>query len=167
MIMNHSPDQFERLKLLLGLKRHEQPPPGYFAHFSDKVIAQIEAEAIRARASWWHRWLPEFGARPVLAFAYGLAITGFVIVGIGISQSLDLNTDQPSTPGLEGTWSAAPAAPLSANATITPSPVQAANLFGAPQPASSSVDPVISPGAPAFLFDVNRVNADRASYNFR
>ena len=47
--MNQSENNFRDLKHLLKLKRHEIPPPGFFDHFSDGVIARLrESEASRA-----------------------------------------------------------------------------------------------------------------------
>ena len=70
--MNPAPEQFDRLRKLPTLKRHESPPPGYFNHFSDKIIARIEAEGLCARNLWWQRLFKEWDAKPVLACAYGL-----------------------------------------------------------------------------------------------
>ena len=153
--MNPSPEEFDRLRKLLALKRQEQPPPGYFNHFSDKIIARIEAEGLCTRISWWQWLFPEWDAKPVLACAYGLVIMGLLAIGIGISQSLD--TEETAAPNLGRPWFAQ--APASDAVLPVSVPVAQASLTGQTNPASS-VNPVISSGAPSFLFDVNRLKVE-------
>jgi hypothetical protein len=152
--MNPSSEEFEPLRKLLALKRQEPPPPGYFNHFSDKIIARIEAEGLCIRISWWQRVFPELDAKPVLACAYGLVIMGLLAIGVGVSQSLDI--EEAGAPNLGRPWFAQ--APAS-DAALPVVPVAQASLTGQTNPASS-VNPVISSGAPSFLFDVNRLKAE-------
>ncbi len=157
--MNPSPQQFDQLKKLLALKRHEQPPPGFFTHFSDKIIARIEAEGLVVRPSLWQRLFPDLDAKPVLACAYGLVITGLLVVGFGISESLE--PEESSAPTLGSPWLAQ--APARA-------PVLSASSGGArpltePSSSISSVNPVFTSGAPRNLFDPNQLRVEPASYN--
>jgi len=153
--MNPSPEEFNRLRKLLSLKSREHAPPGYFDHFSDKVIARIEAEGLRARNSWWQRLFPEWDAKPVLACAYGLVIMGLLAIGVGVSQSLD--TEEAAAPDLGRPWFAQ--APASDALLPVSVPLAQASLAGQTNTASS-VNPVISSGAPSFLFDVTRLKAE-------
>src|SRR5213075_1222791 len=141
--MNPPPEEFDRLKRLLALKRHELPPPGYFNHFSDKIIARIEAEGLSAQISWWQRLFPDLDAKPVLACAYGLVIMGLLAIGVGVSQSLD--TEETAAPNLGQPWFAQ--APASDAVLPASMPVVQASLTGQTNPASSA-NPVIS-GAPS------------------
>ena len=160
--MNPAPEEFDRLKKMLALKRHEAPPRGYFDHFSDKIIARIEAEGLRVRSSWWKRLCPQLDARPMLACAYGLVIMGLLAIGVGVSQSLE--TEEAATPNLGRPWFAqTPASDAVLPASV---PVAQDSLTGQTNLASS-VNPVISSGAPSFLFDVNRLRAEPVKHDLR
>jgi hypothetical protein len=156
--MNPSLQDFDQLRKLLALKRHEPPPAGYFNHFSDKVIARIEAQGLAMRPSWWQRLFPELDARPVLACAYGLIITGLLVVGLGLSQSLE--SEESPAPTLGSPWFAQTPAPAS-----MPSGAAVARPLTEQTDPTSSVDPVFTSSPPRFLFDVNQLRFERASYD--
>lgn len=93
-----SPDQFQNLRRLLALKRHERPPPGYFNDFAPNVIVAIRTgnlagEAAAERLSWevpWlQRFLDAFSAKPALAGLLGAALCAAVVVGIVRAERLD------------------------------------------------------------------------------
>jgi hypothetical protein len=96
MSMNPEPENFESLRRLLALKRHEQPPPGYFKVFSRQVIARIRAgeaarqapflERLFEEAPWLERLWTPFATKPVLAGAFGMVICGLLISGIVYSE---------------------------------------------------------------------------------
>ena len=85
-------------------------------------------------------------ARPVLACAYGLLIGGLLVVGLGVSQSVE--ADHATAPVLANPWF--PAMPHTASVGESAS----AQFVNQTDPASS-VNPFISSGPPSFLFDVN------------
>jgi hypothetical protein len=93
--MNSSPENNDSLQNLLKIKRYEQPPPGYFGSFSQKVIARIHAESIVKNRPWWRQWYAEIAEQPLLASTYGLLFAGLVVVAVGLAQS---STDD----GLDG-----------------------------------------------------------------
>ena len=69
---------FDKLRRLLALKRHELPPPGYFNHFSERVVARIEAA--EADSFGWRRWLRQITLKPAVAGVFtivALAVYGF------------------------------------------------------------------------------------------
>ena len=91
----------------------------------------------------------------MLACAYGLVIMGLLAIGVGVSQSLD--TEEAAAPNLGRPWFAQ--APASDAVLPVGVQVPQASLTEQTNPASS-VNPVISSGAPSFLFDVNRLKAE-------
>ena len=157
--MSSSPDNFDQLKELLGLKRFEQPPPGFFTHFSDKVMARIEAEGLRAGVSWWRKLFVNLEAQALLACAYGVMVGGLLVVGMIISRTAELEQIEESsatsawftaTPVLE---TRRPAEPV-------------AQQFGNSTELSSSVTPVVS-SAPSPFFEVPRLKTEQISFPVR
>jgi len=109
--MSHSEDNYTEVQRLLGCKRYEQPPPGYFASFSDQVIARIEREEGKTYSSWWDWFVERFDAKPVLVCAYGLAVSSLLFMGFRLSQVFDAELGAPSN--LAGPWLAVtPGSPL-------------------------------------------------------
>jgi hypothetical protein len=80
-------ENFESLRRLLALKRHETPPPGYFNNFSNQVVAQIRAGKSKASASWLELpWLSKFletlQTKPAFAGGFAAALCLLLIAGI-------------------------------------------------------------------------------------
>lgn len=90
--MNPEEQNFEALKKLLALKRHENPPPGYFENFSSKVIARIEAAEANQSVSLWQRIIGYVEARPARVSTFALA--GAAVVAVMLS--LAPNNQAPS-----------------------------------------------------------------------
>src|SRR5262249_6484526 len=88
MSMRPEPDNVQALRRLLALKKHEQPPPGYFNSFASRVIARIQAGE-RAPDSFWDRiselWTA-FETKPLLAGAVGVTFCGLIMVGFFFSD---------------------------------------------------------------------------------
>jgi hypothetical protein len=101
--MSSEQQDFEGLRRLLAVKRHEQPPPGYFQDFSRQVIARIRAEEAEADVSLWSRvarrmpWLggfwSGFEAKPILAGAFGVGVCGLLVFGLVSSERIDASLD--------------------------------------------------------------------------
>lgn len=92
MSMDPELQNVEQLRRLLALKRHEQPPPGYWENFSSKVVARIEAgeqgtpdsfaERLLHQFSFLQRFWAALESRPALAGAFGAAMCGLLIAGV-------------------------------------------------------------------------------------
>src|SRR5262249_26281166 len=88
---------FDQLRRLLALKRHEQPPPGYFNTFSSKVISRIEAgehaeETVGVvrfilGGVWVQKLWGALDARAPLSGSIGAGVCGFLIAGVIYTDS--------------------------------------------------------------------------------
>ena len=157
--MKSDPENFDRLLKLLALKRHEQPPPGYFDNFSLEVMARLKAGEARKR-SWWNDIVDEapwlrpiwsaFEAKPILAGAFGVVVCGLVLSGIIYSQKLD-QTSVTYNPNLsESLFTGAP----KTWALDQPAPTMMA-----------STNPVIDPQIPGSVFDMFRPVPQPVNFN--
>ena len=103
--MSMPDENFDELRKLLNCKRYEQPPPGYFVSFSDKVVARIEAQPSAEYSSWWSWFIDRFDAKPILVCAYGLAVSGVLLTGFRLSQAFE--ADAATVQSINGTLLAA------------------------------------------------------------
>lgn len=93
--MNENEDNFEALRRLLALKRHEVPPPGYFENFSGQVIAQIRAGQRRLSGSrtaelpWLLRLVAAFESKPVFSGGFASALCALLLFGIVYAERPD------------------------------------------------------------------------------
>jgi len=144
--MNPPPDDFEALRKLLALKRYEQPPPGYFRDFPDRVLARIEANEAEAGLGWWAGFLAAFQLKPAFAGALGLAVLALCVLGLNLAREAEHRPAQ-TIPAVAERWQA-----------TAPNELLRADFRHPPggswlQPAiASSMDPVTSSGPPPGLF---------------
>ena len=97
--MNENQPNFESLRRLLALKRHETPPPGYFNNFSSQVIARLRAGEPGAEAGlagrlfasmpWLFQWVQAFETKPVFAGGFATALCAMLLFGAVIAQRPD------------------------------------------------------------------------------
>jgi hypothetical protein len=102
--MSEHENNFESLRRLLVLKRHEIPPPGYFHNFSGSVIQGIrEGRYARpatihgrlfAQAPWLEKVFQLFEAKPVFASGFVGALCLVLFFG-AINAEHPALTDQP------------------------------------------------------------------------
>ena len=98
--MNENENNFEPLRRLLALKRHEIPPPGYFENFSREVTARIRAGETGGTAEvskplpWLFRLLSTFEAKPAFVGAFASALCMLLLFGIVYAERPDMQTAQ-------------------------------------------------------------------------
>lgn len=86
--MEPNQDPGNELLHLISWKRHEQPPPGYFNHFSERVIQRLESGEASGPTGFWQMITDLLETKPVLAGAYSLGLCSMLLMGISASQSL-------------------------------------------------------------------------------
>lgn len=97
--MNSDVENFEQLRRLLALKRHEQPHPRYFNDFSSQVVARIKAgdkgetadglDWLFGDVSWLQRLWATLESKPALAGAFGAAVCAMLVAGIVYSANVE------------------------------------------------------------------------------
>ncbi len=91
--MNQSPEEFEKLRTLLTLKRHEQPPPGYFNQLPGEITARIEAG--ESAPGFWSSLILALTIKPAYATACALFLCG--AIGTGTYYSFRSSGGQPAS----------------------------------------------------------------------
>jgi len=94
--MQNQEDNFDALRRALKLKRHEQPPPGFYNSFSRQVISRIRENDVHDRrhvmdaaaweAPWISRLMQYFQTRPAYAGVIGAAACVLLLGGVVYSE---------------------------------------------------------------------------------
>jgi hypothetical protein len=71
MKSNLDSENFEAVRKLMALKRHEMPPAGYFNRLPGIIILRIERG--EGKLTIWERISADFTIRPAFAYAFALA----------------------------------------------------------------------------------------------
>lgn len=128
-----NPDEFDKLRKLLALKRHEEPPPGYFDRLPGEIRTRI-AHAEAHPAPLWRRWLAAFDFSPALATSYAAVVVVLVLGGVWLAQ-------RPGTSGSPQVVTAPVPKDTNQNPALVVSNPPPAGLFNPPslqvQPASA------------------------------
>jgi len=169
--MNESGQNFDQLKQLLKLKRHEIPPPGFFNHFSDEVISRIRAGEARNgspilnqlndHAPWLVNFLRFFEAKPGVVGGFATSLCLLLLFGVvvaersetGSQSGFTVNSGQPTTamasatmasatPDFGGVTASEGGISISTNASLRP----VATLFGQSGAASLFQPASFAPG---------------------
>lgn len=135
--MSQSPEEFDDLRRLLALKRHEAPPPGYFDRFPGQVMARLKREEATASAPWWSSPFAAFGWPRFLAAANLAALAGVGIIGVTLVNLRDEDLPEPEH------FAALPIDEV--GATVTPGFAGTATPAMFVSPAAAVRDPVAMP----------------------
>ena len=82
---DHDRESFAALRRAVALKRHEQPPPGYFDRLHRRVLDRLPLEREVEPEDWFEALFERFRLRPALAGFFSLALGAFYLAGLGYS----------------------------------------------------------------------------------
>ncbi|MGD0253859.1 MAG: hypothetical protein ABSC01_14330 [Verrucomicrobiota bacterium] len=154
--MNESENNFESLRRLLALKRHEIPPPGYFNSFSSQVVSRIRAgETAESReiagSSWLLKFLQVFEAKPAFAGSFACSLCLLLLFGIVYAERPDAvprttllaTMTQPAVSLADATSPGLSPSPQQTGLMVSTNPVLSlepvASLFGQQNPLAQPV----------------------------
>jgi len=162
--MNENEQDFDGLRRLLALKRHEVPPPGYFENLPNDIRARLRAgeanQAARVEMPWLLRLLSAFEAKPAFAGAFASALCMLLLGAIVFAERPPETVSQPlfqadQTAGVT-LAAAAPAEESAQPGFITSTnPVLNAQLASAQLGVGSQPAAFLSPSSPAVLQPVS------------
>lgn len=156
--MDPADNNFDALRKLLALKRHELPPPGYFDRLPDRIIDRIAACEDDAPVDWFRSLIDHFRLRPAFLGVFSFTLGAFYLLGLG--------TADRGTPPLEPAWMVDARAVRATRGPVIWQPVPEPTM--ARRVGSSSVAPVIHAGASGSFFPALRTRTldriERASY---
>ena len=163
--MNENESNFESLRRLLALKRHEMPSLGFFDGFSKRVIARIRAgeaettarpsERLSGQVPWLLKFLQAFEAKPVFAGAYAFALCLLLIAGVIFAERPE-PTSEASLESMPQTI------PLFTSTTFAALPQQPANQMLI---TDNSTNPVLNFQPTASPFGQIPIGAQPVSYS--
>lgn len=157
--MSDKNNNFDDLKKLLKLKRHEVPPPGYFNHFSGDVMGRIRAgesggatsvfEQLQSDSPLLATLLSIFQARPGIVGGLATSVCLLLLVSVLIAD----RSDQAAPDMPQGFAQAAQASGAIADNNQASSPAPGVSLVAAGEGGITvSSNPVVSLQPVATLF---------------
>jgi hypothetical protein len=163
--MNENEQDFDGLRRLLALKRHEVPPPGYFENLSTEIRARLRAgdgsqAQEEVKMPWLLRLLSAFEAKPAFAGVFASALCMMLLGAIVFAERPPVTvapplTEAEQTPGM----TVAVASTTDQQAPAQPSFITSTNpvlSFASAQPAVGSFgSPLLTPSTQAALQPVS------------
>jgi hypothetical protein len=131
----------QQLQALLRLKRHEQPPPGYFDELLTKIHRRQREEMLR-RPAWrlFFDRLRAFFASLRLDWNYAATMGAILLIGIGAIRLAMPTQKRVAAPGVARNTTVVPSTPVS---TAPAAPAPASQVFAVNEPII-----VLPPGVP-------------------
>ena|SRR5208282_54656 len=129
--MNTDTENYESVRRLLALKRHESPPPGFFAGLPGKIVERIERG--EGQLTFWERVSSNFTLRPAFAYAFAVAAFG-AFAGSMFYSGNARDQEAQAQDGGETAWiNGAPTAAFASQSEFSPS-IHVANWLGNTNP---------------------------------
>jgi hypothetical protein len=153
--MKADPDNFEAVRKVMALKRHEVPPPGYFDRLPGAIIARIESG--EGKSTFWDRFSANFTLRP--AFAYAFALAACAALTTSVYSVKTQSGEDGVQPVLTAGWHAGNSGQAFASGFNPAEPLHVANWLGNTNPSAQA------PDLPSLFGSANR--AVPVSYNPR
>ncbi len=144
------PENFDRLQKLLALKRHEQPPPGYFSGLSNRIMQQIDQERADERLPWYRRLAVGFEWKPAFVWVTGTAACGLVCAGVIAALQVNNHAVAAAADTEQQVAAVEPGMP----------PMAAAEAQGI----QNSMEPVLTTASGPSPFDQITIKAQRVNY---
>ncbi len=94
--MNEEGQNFDPLRRLLALKRHEVPPPRYFNELPGKIVAKLGEMEPVVTPSLWQRLSQLLTERPAFATGAGV-VAGCLLLGLVALPQFLPSADGPTT----------------------------------------------------------------------
>ena len=165
--MNESEQNFESLRRLLALKRHEVPPPGYFNIFSRQVMACIRTGEVgssvglveRLGMAWLMKWFQTFETTPAYAGSFATVLCLLLLFGAVVAQRPEVTSQaflQPAERETAPMPMVAAAAPMGSPALEQPS--------GQVMVEDNSTNPVVNFQNPSLALEQTPFSAQFVSY---
>jgi hypothetical protein len=131
--MNSDSSDFEALRKLMALKRHEQPPPGYFSRLPDKIIVRLERG--EGQLGFWGKLLTAFTFRPALA--YGFSLAAFSALTLSVIYSVKTQPGESAQTPLNNGWRTGASDEALATQFNGSEPLHVANWMGNTNPSNA------------------------------
>lgn len=87
--MQEEGQNFDHLRRVLALKRHESPPPRYFNELPGRILARLEKEP---PPTFWTRLRHAFLDRPLVATGTGVAVGCAALGGLAFALLQDTSS---------------------------------------------------------------------------